>query len=97
MLISAQIPPPKDLRQIREHLGLSQPELSESLGFSPGKGPQTVRDWECGFRYGEPFAPTPLAWCALRYLLTVVEIYRGLDKEDPESAKIAHLLPECLR
>lgn len=89
-------PVPNELRLIREGLGLSQPELAGVLGFSPLNGHKTIRDWEHGTRDGEPFAPTPTAWAALRYLVMVVELYGELPSGQ-QKAKIASLLPDVLR
>lgn len=88
MVITSAIPTGPELRQIREHLGLSQNELSDALGFG-SRGARTIRNWE----QDPTFRPTPLAWCALRYLLTVVEIYKEMDRESPAHAKISRLLP----
>jgi DNA-binding transcriptional regulator YiaG len=93
MQVSTAIPTNSQLRQIREHLGLSQAELASALGFRPQRGEHTVREWETD----PDFHPTPLAWCALRYMLMVVEIYRETDAESPAHAKISRLLPETLR
>jgi DNA-binding transcriptional regulator YiaG len=92
MLVTTAIPDAGKLREIRERLGLSQPELAAALGFGVN-GDRTVRSWE----QDTDFRPTPLAWAALRYMLMVVEIYREIDKESSASAKIARLLPEALR
>lgn len=92
MIVTAAIPSSTELRKIREHLGLSQYELSSALGFREN-GERTVLRWE-----QEPdYRPTPLAWSALRYMLMVVEIYREMDAESPAYAKISRLLPETLK
>ena len=89
-------PGPEALKDIRLKLGLSQRQLAEALGFGPN-GPDMVRWWEAGYRAGAPFTPTGPAWAAFRYLATLVCAYRGMDQESPEAAKLARLLPECLR
>lgn len=93
MLVSTTIPTNSELRLIRQHLGLSQMELASALGFRLPRGELTIREWE----RDPEFHPTPLAWCALRYMLMVVEIYRETDAESSAYAKISRLLPEALR
>lgn len=92
---TAEIPGPSALRVFREMLFLSQTELSAALHFGPN-GDKTVRDWESGNRNGEPFAPTPTAWAAFRYLIGLADTYRSLPSGD-QRKKIAALLPESLR
>lgn len=59
------IPPPGELRRLREGLRLSQSELASALGFGPN-GDRTVRSWEQG-----DIVPTPTAWCCFRYLVAL--------------------------
>lgn len=80
--LTDEIPPPAALRTFRERLGLSQSELAADLGFSPNKGPTTVRDWEIGARAGAPFAPTKTVWAAFRYLIILGILYQ--TDTDPE-------------
>ena len=93
---SLEIPAPAVLRATREALGLSQAELAAALGFGP-HGDKTVRDWEHGYRNGQPFQPTPTAWAAFRYLLMIVETLRAFGPDHPSTRKMRDLLPETLR
>ena len=68
-------PTPADLRRAREWLGLSQPELSDELGFKEG-GAGVIRAWEKGERFGKSFSPTPLALNALRFMVLVIAAHR---------------------
>lgn len=36
------------IKEARENLGLSQPELAERLGMEPKKGRSTINNWELG-------------------------------------------------
>lgn len=94
MYVGTEIPTPKGLCAIREHLGLSQMELATALGFNPKNGEHVVRKWESD---PEHYRPTPLAWNCLRYLLLTVEVYREGNPESASHAKIGRLLPESLR
>lgn len=95
-IISFDVPAPAALRRIREGLGLSQAELAEELGFGR-HGEHVVRFWESGSRYGKPYAPTPLAWRALRFMTLTVEAYRSMGMGRPETAWLKFSLPEALR
>ena len=54
------VPPPVDVKNIREKTGLSQKAFAESYGFSPS----AVRNWEQGIRVPEGPA---------RVLLTLID------------------------
>ncbi|HEY8271340.1 MAG TPA: hypothetical protein VIG33_10675 [Pseudobdellovibrionaceae bacterium] len=56
---------PAKFKQIREHLGLTQPELAELFGLS-GKGP--ISHFEIGFR-----TPSPLIAALMSYLESLSE------------------------
>ncbi len=65
--LSFEIPDGDTLRQLREEIGLSQPELAAELGFKES-GADVIRAWEKGERGGKPCHPTPLAWRCFRLL-----------------------------
>lgn len=89
-LTDQTIPPPAELKRIREGLGLSQSEFASALGFGRN-GERTVWQWE-----NDPtFKPTGLAWAAMRYLAGLDTMYRHLLGDDRE--KVRAILPECLR
>jgi transcriptional regulator with XRE-family HTH domain len=82
------------LRECREYLGLSQNELAAAIGFRDN-GADVIRAWEQGERYGRPFAPTPLAWAALRMLVIAVRLWRSLPSGAERNA-IGALLPQMV-
>jgi len=88
-----EIPPAAELCTLREGLGLSQYELAEILGF---KDLDVVRRWETGEHFGKPYAPTPLAWCAFRFILLTVIAYRAMP-ESQGKIIFGNSLPERLR
>lgn len=92
-MLSASIPPPDQLRAVRESLGLSQPELAAAIGVNDD---QVVRAWEQGQRQGRPFQPTPLAWAALRYLALAAKLYGQLPHGSTRHV-IGLELPEAMR
>lgn len=96
-----QIPPPDELRRIREGLGLSQAEFAAALGFGPN-GARTVRQWE----QDQGFKPTGLAWAAIRYLFALWRCHQNYEEADDVptgdtaidmSRLIADALPEVMR
>lgn len=91
-LLPPTIPNRDELRRIRESLGLSQKEFAAAIGFKNPAGEDTVRRWE----KDETAKPSPTAWQAIRYLVMVLDLYDDAP-DGPEKAKIASLLPECLR
>jgi transcriptional regulator with XRE-family HTH domain len=94
--IPIDIPTCGDLRNIREYLGVSQRELAVALGFTEDSGRKVIRDWEGGVRCGKPFKPTPTAWATLRYLVTVIDLYRTYTPESPTAKQIRLIIPRCL-
>jgi putative transcriptional regulator len=67
-----QVPDTIDVKQLREGLGMSQPEFALRFGFSLG----TLRQWEHGRRYPDGSA---------RVLLTVISHSPEAVKEALES------------
>lgn len=84
------------LRLMREGLGFSQSELAAALGFGPN-GSDVIRHWEHGYRGGQPFKPTPVAWNALQFLVLLHSIYKQLELTDPLAACLRLHLPPDLQ
>lgn len=95
-LLTDVIPQPAQLLELRESMGLSQHELGTALGFSPLKAGRIVRQWENGWEGHMPFAPTPTAWAAFRYLATLAAIYQSDEEGEDTKASVRRFLPVVL-
>lgn len=88
-------PSPAELRQVRESLGMSQPELAEALGFSDGA--RTVRAWEAGERDGQAFKPSGTALQAFRFLIAIQKVRTGCKTSRFAYSILSRAVPEFAR
>lgn len=90
--LAAKNPPrPKDLRAIRESLGLSLSQMAVAVGFEVKSGERRIRDWEVGNE-----RPTGSALQAIRFL-AAIDAARACAFSDDARAVLLQCLPEFMR